>query len=292
LAAERHKDIHEGDLLTHINGELVLGEDGSGRVRAMTLLAAIGTTRPLSLSFSSPYMFRGVFEKSESVITVVGGPSELVLEEKKADDSDTRRIVISGFKEVDGIAEHMGILIGDHLVFINGISVGAGCRWLGEDTAPSMEQVKEMLADKASYPIGLTFARPQQAEETSWASSFMSSPQTEFTLNSAETICVTADLFDQIGCMFDLRDIADVVVSDLEAVTGPFQSMMAEFQDRETGHLHLSIDSVNGQFVPGYATTQMVKSAMERSWKSENRVELLFCDDEKKKWVHSLKSNQ
>jgi hypothetical protein len=234
-------------------------------------------------------MFRGVFEKSESVRDVVGGPSELVLEEKRADDSDKRRIVISGFKEVDGVAEHMGILIGDHLVFINGISVGAGCRWLGEDTAPSMEQVQEMLADKASYPIGLTFARPQQAKETSsWASSFMSSPRNEFTLNSAETICVTADLFDQIGCMFDLRNIADIVVSDLEAVTGPFQSTMEEFQDRETGQLHLSIDSVNGQFVPGYATTQMVMSAMERSWKSENRVELLFCDDEMAEHIKNL----
>ena len=46
LAAERLGEIHLGDLLTHINGQLVLGADGKGKHRALSLLESVGQTRP------------------------------------------------------------------------------------------------------------------------------------------------------------------------------------------------------------------------------------------------------
>jgi hypothetical protein len=302
LAAARQKDIHHGDLLTHINGQLVLGSDGSGCQRAMMVLESDGAKRPLSLTFAEPYMIRAVFEKPQAIPLTIGGPSEFILEESKLSnaiqssiESDARRIVMKDFNNVDGVAEHSGVLIGDHLVFVNGISVGAGCRWLGEDSAPSIEVVKEMLVDPKSYPIGLTFARPvRTAGQSLW--NFAGGPRNrdeDFSMDLAETICVTAEKHEQVGCLLDMqRDSSEVTVTDFESVPGPIQSMMAQYKDIQTGRYHLSIESVNGQFVPGYATTKMVSSAMKRSWKAENRVDVVFCDDERKHWIHSLEAEK
>ena len=84
----------------------------------------------------------------------------------------------------------------------------------------------------------------------------------------------------------------DIVVTDFVAVKGPFQRMMERYKDKISGQHHLSIDSVNGQFVPGYATTKMVKSAMERSWKSDSQVELTLVDDEKRVWAQALQDEE
>jgi hypothetical protein len=289
LAAERHDDIHEGDLLTHINGKVVLGEDGSGRIQALKLLETEGTKRPLSLTFVDSYLSRAVYEKSESH-TSIGSPAEFELGEKKMPPGDAKRIVVAGFNDVDGVAEKSGVLIGDYLVFINGRAVGAGCRWLGETSAPGMKEIHGMLQDKSIYPIGLTFARPKQQteEHRSWMGA---SPQNElFAMENSETLCVTAESYEQLGLILDIKAYSDIVVRDLEAVPGPFQVLTNAFKDADTEQLHLSIESVDGEFVPSFSSTQMVKSAMDRSWKSENRVEILFCDDARKHWVHSLLS--
>ena len=294
LAAARKVHIHIGDLLTHINGQVVLGENGSGSARALKLLEEEGEKRPLSLSFADPYLIHADFAKTQAIPFTIGGPSELALEESKFtttnklnEETTARRISVKGFNNVDGVAEHSGVLIGDHLVFVNGTSVGAACRWLGEDSGPSVDMVKQMLDDRNSYPIGLTFARPVKSSgQSMWGSR---SQDQQFNMDSAETICVTAETYEQLGCILDFREnSSEIVVTDFEAVPGPFQSIMKTYADSQTGRHHLSIESVNGQFVPGYATTQMMSSAMNRSWKSDSRVELLFCDDERRQWAHSL----
>jgi hypothetical protein len=94
----------------------------------------------------------------------------------------------------------------------------------------------------------------------------------------------------------------DIVVSDFQSVPGVFQRALTRYS--KDGHHHadsnngsrlvpmsMSVDSINGQFVPSYATKEMVKSAIARSWKSEQRVEIWLCDDERKQWVHSLCTN-
>ena len=291
LAAQRRQnEIHVGDLLTHVNGELVLGESGSGRAKALKLLEADGGKRPLSLTFADPYLHSMVYEKSLKLPYVIGGPEEVLLKE----DKESKKIILDGFKEVDSCSEKAGVLLGDYLVFVNGVSVGAGCRWMGEPSSPSLDHVEEMLHDASHYPIGLTFARPAQQQgddrDRGWTSSLLGSgPQKAISMETSETTCVTAENYDQLGLELEVKEYNDIVVRDLSAIEGPFQVSTERLRDPQTdGYNHLSIDSVNGEFVPSFATTQMVKSAMERSWKSDGRVEVIYCDNDRKNFISNL----
>jgi hypothetical protein len=292
LAAERSGMIKPGDLLTHINGNPVVGENGTGREKAFRYLEAEGSKRPLTLTFSDPYLIQEVFEAAPTDNTAnIGGPEELALEETKDEQTGAiRRVVLTGFKDVNGVAETCGILIGDYLVFINGKSVGAGSRWLGEGPPPSLEEVYSILRDPQQYPMGLTFARPRKKEEDNKWSSFLSGSAGDSTFNDdeAETVCVSTERLELLGCVFDSEERnSDVIVSDFYAVPGFFQSKLLHRTSRG-GHIRLAIDSINGQFVPTYASKDMVLNAMKRSWSKEKRVDILFCDDELKAWVHDM----
>lgn len=288
LAAERNDEINIGDLLTHVNGKLVVGADGTGRVKALTALEAESNKRPLSLTFVDPYLYRAIFEQSPGLPITIGGPEEFEMEVKEIADVGSKRVVVTGFKDVDGVSEKSGVLIGDHLVFVNGVAVGAGCRWMGENGGHSLEDIEEMLRNKLNYPAGLTFARPLKtsSESRGWFSGGQKEEQIE--MSNSETICVSAESHEQLGLKLDMKNYSDVVVKDLAAVPGPFQILANTFADKGTGTVNLSIESVNGEFVPSFANPQLVRSGMERAWKNENRVEVVFCDDERKVWIQGL----
>jgi hypothetical protein len=297
-AAEQSGKIQVNDLLTHINGKLVLGENGAGREKAFEILQAEGGSRPLSLTFSAPYLIRQVFDASPTDNTAsLGGPGELCFEELKDEETGKgKRILLSGFKDTDGVAETSGILIGDYLIFINGKSVGAGSRWLEEGPAPSLEDVYEILRDPKNYPMGLTFARPKSEDNNaSWSflNSKQSSPKGDkalFNDDESVTVAVSTERLDLLGCVFDVEGgTNDVVVTDFYAVPGYFQSALAPVAYRGGSTLvKLAVESINGQFVPSYASKDMVLNAMRRSWSKERRVEILLCDDECKAWVQAL----
>lgn len=282
LAAERQSKILRGDLLTHINGKLVLGQDGEGKQRAVSMLEAVGDERPLVLSFSEGYLFNESFEKPSTGIADIGGADEFILQERQLPDG-SRRIILDDFENVSGQAEAGGVLIGDHLVFINAVPVGAGCRLIGEDHSPELHEIYGMLRNETGYPIGLTFARPKQAERRWTGSPY----KQRFNVEAAETICITADSFEHLGCVFENKDGSDIVITDLFAVAGPIQQKMRKYKD-SSGNVHLSVESVNGQFVPSYATADIVKNAMKRTSKSSGKLEVVFCDDSRKKWIQSL----
>jgi hypothetical protein len=290
LAAERNENIGIGNLLTHVNGKLVLGADGSGRVQALKALEADGNKRPLTLTFSDPYLYRAVFEQSPGLPVTIGGPNEFEMEVQQIDGVESKRVVVTGFKDVDSVSEKSGVLLGDYLVFINGIAVGAGCRWMGETSGVSLDEVLEMLKSTTNYPMGLTFARPlkQSTESRGWFGGGGNKEEV-IAMDNSETICVSAESYDQLGLVLDMTGYWEIVVKDLEAVPGPFQMLTNTFADKESGTIHLSIESVNGEFVPSFANPQLVRSAMERGWKSDARVEVVFCDDERKVSIQGLK---
>lgn len=290
LAAERRKDkIKVGDLLTHINGKLVIGENGSGRCLALKLIEAEGEKRPMSLTFADPYLHSMTYEQSERLPFVLGGPTEVLLEE----DKENKRILLQGFKAVDSISEKMGVMLGDYLVFVNGVSVGAGCRWMEERSAPSLVEVDEMLRKESNYPMGLTFARPKRQNDQSrdWASTLLgSAPEQQIQMETSDTICVSAEIYEQLGLELDIKAYSDIIVKDLKAIVGPLQLATQRLRDPQTDtYSHLSMDSINGEFVPSFATPNLVKGAMERSWKSEKRVEVTYCDNDKKNFIFNLK---
>jgi hypothetical protein len=282
LAAERSGDVVPGDLLTHINDQQVLRPEGvCGVSHAMKLLESTASVRPLSLTFAEPYMHNVMIQQVEDVpgVDCNGSPDELIFGASL--EGDRRRILINGFTNVSGMAERCGVLIGDHLVFVNGLPVGAGCRWLDTPSTPTLKEVLDMLNNDAFYPIGLTFARRQQRKVSRWSLS-----SDEFSDSEAETICVTARSQVRIGILLDQMDNGDVTVSDFQGVPGIFQQAMEPYKSKN-GSICLAVDSINGQFVPSYSSIEIVRNALKRSWMSNETTQLILCDDEQKKWLLS-----
>lgn len=103
---------------------------------------------------------------------------------------------VKDFEAVPGAAEAGGILIGDHLAFINGVPVGAGCRFFGEGHFPELYEVYDMLREPTSYPIGLEGSRSR------WTKA---SQPALLQVDSVETIAVAAESF---GCI--MREGEDI----------------------------------------------------------------------------------
>lgn len=280
--AEKSGKIKINDILTHINGVFVVGKEGPKR--AIALLEESATQRSVELKFSDPYMHQVYAEKVKEVpgADCNGGPDELLLEEILRKDG-SKSVAITGFKEVSGMAEGGGIMIGDYLVFVNGNPVGAGCRWFDVVSKPVLDDVLEMLQDESAYPMGLTFARPRQGSSL-WEASF--GEQHLLRDDEAETICVTAESRERIGCLFNQEESGDITVRDFRGVPGLFHRAFVHCIGTDLP-LPLSVESFNEQFVPSYATVDIVRSAMKRVWKSDDSVTMLLCDDRLKDWLYS-----
>jgi hypothetical protein len=285
LAAERSGDVMLGDLLTHINNETAIRPDGDGLTVAMQLLESSASVRPLSLTFTEPYLHNVAIQKVDDApgLDCVGGPSELVFNE--TNERGKRRVLVTGFTNVSGMAERSGVLIGDHLVFVNGLPVGAGCRWLDAPSIPSLKEVNDMLHRDGFYPIGLTFARRLQRNVSRWSVS-----TDVFSDSEAETICVTASSHDRLGILLTQLENGDIVVSDFQGVPGIFQQALERCKQKN-GRINLAVESINGQIVPSYSSIDMVRNALSRSWSTgiseATLLEMAFCDDELKQWLTS-----
>jgi hypothetical protein len=227
---------------------------------ALAQLETAVKARPLELSFVEPYLYVSEIARSGDG---AGGGDELRLVRKE------NKIVIGGYNNVSGKAERCGIMIGDHLVFVNGQPVGIGSRWLDVQPSPNLQEVERMIANDAAYPIGLTFARPVRDRETRGA----------FRDDEAETICVTLERIGELGCVLQETAARDLIVADFKSVAGNLQTALRQYPNG------LSIQAINGQSLPSYASEGMVKSAIDRSWNVEGKVELWLCDDQLKDWL-------
>jgi hypothetical protein len=281
LAAERSGDVLLGDLLTHINNETVIRPDGDGLTLAMKLLGSSAIIRPLLLTFADPYLHNVDIQKVDVApgSDCGGGPSELVLNE--TNEGGKRRVLVTGFTNISGMAERCGVLIGDQLVFVNGLPVGAGCRWLDAPSSPSLKEVMDMLSHGGFYPIGLTFARRQQQNVSRWSVS-----TDEFLDSEAETICVTASSQDRLGMLLMQMENGDIVVTDFQGVPGIFQQALERCKQKN-GSINLAVESINGQIVPSYLSIDIVLNALNRSWATSGSTLLTLCDDEQKYWLMS-----
>lgn len=290
LAAERCSNIHVGDVLTHINDNVVLSIDGASRhSKAIDLLQTACNARPLKLSFCEPYLHEVCIQKdgNRSVNSArSGGPDELLLEQLTT-NSGKRRICICGFDATSGAVESAGILLGDHLVFANGEPVGVGCRWMSSPRIPSLAETLSILQSPENYPIALTFARPKQTaapRSPRWGDDGAS----VFHDSEADTICVTAECFDQLGITLDESSSGgsgSIVVGSFLSVPGPFQRSLPATAKHP--QYQLALESIDKRVLPSYATPQLVKNALNRSWKTERPTQLLLCDDTMKEWLNN-----
>eukprot|EP00986_Skeletonema_menzelii_P005010 scaffold1749_cov148-Skeletonema_menzelii.AAC.18 len=266
--------ISENDLLCRVNGISVLGEKGEGRRKGLSLLEKVGNDRPLTLSFAKPYIHTIVFEREENYGSIVGGPSELLFSDVKPSSSDNK-VMLGGFALAEGVAESNNVFIGDNLVFINGIPVGAGCRLLkGSDPSPKLFEVIDLM--KQHSPLALTFARAQK-KPSSTVKSYLTSSPLSLDVESAQTFSIAASDYSQLGLTFTTGyNGTDVVVKNISGVEGPFQRRVKEAALQLVG---CKLEAINGEFIPTYVTSQLVVNAMCRQWSANNQLELTFCDE-------------
>lgn len=254
LAAVARGYLKVGYLLTSINDELVLGENGSGRNKALSIFQRIGSVRPMSLSFSKPYLHPIVLESNGN--DSHGPLNELIFTQAS---SDNRKVYLSEFNYIPGTLESNGVLIGDQLVAINDMNIsvaGDGAN----DYEDRLSRVSMMIHASSSYPLTFHFSRPSQA----------GAPHI--------TLSVTVKHEEDIGCKFGcLEQYSDYIAVELFTdVKGPIQKLIrAKCSDASK----LRVDAVDGQVAPSYVTPGMMASVLQRRWETNKKVEFILFDE-------------
>ncbi len=125
-ALNTEQKIKIGDILFAINDRKVIEGSGPWIQKSYESLQRDGSSRPLRLDFIAPYLVKVVLNKSECDLRS-DGPDELILIQKNI-CSGASKVFLNGFRGVDGAAESSGIIIGDNLIVINGMPIGAGIK--------------------------------------------------------------------------------------------------------------------------------------------------------------------
>jgi hypothetical protein len=202
--------VHPGDLLTYINGKFV-GFVG-GISSALETLESEAAARPLKLTFMKPFVENLFFCKPPADVGMsdLGGPNEFILETRKS-PSGRKRVVIKGFRPIDGIVEGNSILLGDRLIFVNATPVGKGCALIGGGRTMKIQSLNKWL-QTLCYPISLVFARTQRGSHMSTA---------DFDVSTADQFSVLVKSYEQMGCEIGEGDSSDdFVVKKFNAVEG------------------------------------------------------------------------
>jgi hypothetical protein len=50
----------------------------------------------------------------------------------------------------------------------------------------------------------------------------------------------------------------------------------------------MSIESIDGQVIPSYASCEVVLNAMQQNWKKNEKLELILCDNVHRRWLQDL----
>ena len=275
------RGVSIGDMLTHVNSVVMVGEDSGSIEQVLSCLETVGLGRPLSLGFMPAHLRTFTFKtKDEHGDPMIGGPSELILE-RKISETGSSQVLIQGYKNVDGSVESRGIFLGDHLIFVNGMPVGTGMKLRPDSRHYNLKQVvNEILNDDNSYPICLTFARPSSK-----------SRNVEFDVESMETknMSVVAVSRRQLG--FEVGQGAQpdhFIVKKFHPVVGSLQ-LGIKNKFRGNFSIGLSLYSINGEKTPSYVSCDIVLNAIKRAWTKTDQLELALCNEEIKQTISTLK---
>mmetsp|Transcript_32274 Transcript_32274/g.37632 ORF Transcript_32274/g.37632 Transcript_32274/m.37632 type:complete len:1352 (+) Transcript_32274:164-4219(+) len=269
--------VHVGDILASVNQQVFLEESGPWIQKAYECLTNSGVSRPLTLGFIRPYLHKIRIEKSDTGLQN-DGPQELGLKEKRL-NSGLHKIVVSEFCGVDGAVESGGALIGDQLIFVNGLPVGVGLQLRPECKFYDLKSVQSMINDESMYPICLNFAR----QTTN------SLNRRDFDMESIKTVSIVANSPQQLGCVIGQgKKTRHFILKKFNAVSGAFHEAMLKNLDESLMFKDLSFFSIDEEPVPSYASCDMVMNAMKRSWKNKKKIEIILCDHELKERVAKL----
>ena len=268
IEASHRGYLQHGFLLNRINSESVIGENGEGRKKALTLFQRIGNVRPLSLSFSKPYLHSIILKSSEDSdglyhhSSVLGPSSELVL----TPSSHNKKIYLSDFKRITGVLESSGVFIGDRLIAINDMDISVDGEIGANDYEDRLARVSMMIHASSSYPLTFHFSRPTGKSTGTSTCDF-------------HTFSVTVFHEEDIGCKFGcLEQYSDcIAVESFFDVKGPIQKLIRSKCNDDS--LLLRIDAVDGQVAPSYVTPGMMLSVLQRRWESNGKVELVLLDE-------------
>ena len=267
-----------GDMLTHVNDDCLLS--AAEPIQASyDALQTHGISRPLRLGFIQPYLFHITLKKDDNFL---GSPNEFSLVQKTRKDYVSGKassgVYVKGYKLVDGVVEAHGVFLGDHLIFVNGQPVGIGHELRPDFPNLDLKEVADLLKSDESYPICLTFARPQSDTRVA-----------TFDLDMLDkTISVVADTRDKLGFTIGIGQQPNhYVVKAFKAVIGSFQNAMIE-KLGPTKCMGLRIYSIDRELVPSYANCDIVMNAMKRAWSRQDQMELTFCDEGQYEQFQSL----
>jgi len=165
------------------------------------------------LGFTKPYLEFICFEKNGNDSNDLGSPEEFNFKEEKKDSNQI--LVLNGFNCLDCVPERQNVFIGDRLIFINKIPVGAGCKAINAGPSPTIEKVMKLLRDEKLYPMRLTFARQSQGSNNRWG------PSVSFDIRTATTVQCHISRYDQLGCIIEKGEAwDDIVVKKFHPVPG------------------------------------------------------------------------
>jgi len=280
LQAELSGTIAIGDILVYINDKIVLGENGSGRSRALALFEEFGSSRPLKLGFAKPYLRHVVITQPEPFDgnTAESGPKAELNLKDEIDESGKKVVLIEGFHDVAGALERSKVFIGDQLVNVNADAVGPAARELGTRSM-SIQNIKTITEQSDNYPMLLVFARFKASNR--WYGS-------SYDLGNATKIAVTVRDAGDMGIEFCTGKVeGDVLVKSFFAVKGPIQRQL--LQASQSPHWSpVAVETIDGHAVPTFANTDMVLRAIQQSWEKSGRVEISLCDVKRKALLRSF----
>ena len=129
---------------------------------------------------------------------------------------------------------------------------------------------------KEITPLALTFARAQ-ADQSSMVKTYLTSSPLSFDVESAHTFSIPSSDYSHLGCKFVTgMNGSDIVVKEISGVEGPFQRQM---RNSKRPFIGCKLQSIDGEAVPSYISSQLIVNAMKRRWAANGRVELTFCND-------------